>query len=130
MKIEIEDIDSCTKNLKVCIPYQVYQQKVDAYLRKIGREVKVPGFRKGKVPKPILEKMVGQNAKKEVMTQLISESLQIAIEKKGIKAAGLPTNIDVQAEEGTDINISAQVDIFPEIEIKDYTEIKMEMKIS
>ena len=44
-------------------------------------------------------------------------------------AAGLPANINVQAEEGTDINVSAQVEVFPEIEIKDYTGIEIEMKI-
>ncbi|MFQ5671690.1 MAG: trigger factor [Nitrospinales bacterium] len=130
MKIEIEDIDSCTKKLTLQIPHQVYRQKVDAYLMRVGNQAKIPGFRKGKVPKSIIEKMVGPDARKEVLSQLISESLHAAIEEKGINAAGLPADIDVQAEEGTDIRVSAMVEVFPEIAIKDYAGIEMEMKIA
>jgi len=130
MKIEIEDIDSCTKKLSLEIPRQVYRQRVDAYLAQVGSQAKIPGFRKGKIPKSILEKMVGPDAKKEVLSQLISESLHAAIEEKGVKAAGLPADIDVRAEEGTDIRVSALVEVFPEITLQDYAGIEMKMKIT
>ena len=59
MKIEIEDIDSCNKKIKFEIPYQEYDVKLKQYYQKLGREVKVPGFRPGKVPMSMLEKKFG-----------------------------------------------------------------------
>ena len=51
MEIEIEDVDSCNKKIKFVVPHQDYKKEVDKYYQKLGREVKVPGFRKGKVPR-------------------------------------------------------------------------------
>ena len=79
MKIEIEDIDSCNKKIKFEIPHQEYDTKLKQYYQKLGREVKVPGFRAGKVPLSMLEKKFGPDVKKEVLSNLISEQLNNAI---------------------------------------------------
>ena len=64
MDIEIEEIDSCNKKIKFLIPHKKYKQEADKYYQKLGREVKVPGFRKGKVPASLLEKQFGPDVKK------------------------------------------------------------------
>ena len=46
MDIEIEEVDSCNRKIKFVIPYNNYKKEVDKYYQKLGREVKVPGFRK------------------------------------------------------------------------------------
>ncbi|MFQ5715539.1 MAG: trigger factor [Nitrospinales bacterium] len=129
MKVEIESVDSCNKKIKLCIPYDQYKKRVDAYLRQVGKEAKIPGFRKGKIPLSMLEKRVGPEAKKEVLSQLVSECLFQAIDDNGIKAAGMPAIQEVQANEGTDINVSASVEAFPEFSVKDYSDIELEMKV-
>ena len=48
MDIEIEEVDSCNKKIKFVIPYNNYKKEVDKYYQKLGREVKVPGFARGK----------------------------------------------------------------------------------
>lgn len=129
MKVEIENVDSCNKKIKLCIPYDQYKKRVDAYLRQVGKEAKIPGFRKGKIPLSMLEKRVGPEAKKEVLNQLVSECLFQAIDDNGIKAAGMPSIQEVQANEGSDITVSASVEAFPEFTVKDYSGIELEMKI-
>ncbi|MBI4389433.1 MAG: trigger factor [Nitrospinae bacterium] len=130
MTIEIETIDSCNKKIKIDIPHQDYMKRVDAQYVKVGQNVQLPGFRKGKVPKTILEKRFGPEVKREVLTQLISERLADAIEEKGIKAVSPPSLLDVHAEEGTDINVSASIEVLPDIAIKDYTGIELGLKIN
>lgn len=129
MDIEIEEVDSCNKKIKFVIPYSNYKKEVDKYYQKLGREVKVPGFRKGKVPASLLEKQFGPDVKKEVLSNLISNELNKAIAEKDLRAIGQPHLLEVNAEEGTDIAVSASVEVLPSIDIKDYSSIEMEMKI-
>ena len=129
MDIEVQDIDSCSKKIKITIPHDIYKGKVSAYIDRVSRDAKIPGFRKGKIPKSMLEKTVGPEAKREVLTQLISEKLFAALDEKGIKAAGAPKLVNVEAEEGTDIEVSAEVDVFPEFEVSDCSGIEVDMKI-
>ena len=129
MDIEIEEVDSCNKKIKFVIPYSNYKKEVDKYYQKLGREVKVPGFRKGKVPASLLEKQFGPDVKKEVLSNLISNELNKAIAEKDLRAIGQPHLLEVNAEEGTDISVSASVEVLPSIDIKDYSSIEMEIKI-
>ena len=127
MKIEIEDVDSCNKKIKFEIPHQEYDKKVKQYYQKLGREVKVPGFRKGKVPIALLEKQFGPDVKKEVLSNLISEELNNAIVEKDLRAVGQPHLLEVNAEEGTDISVSASVEVLPTVELQDYSGIELKI---
>ncbi|MBT5377375.1 MAG: trigger factor [Nitrospinaceae bacterium] len=129
MKIEIEDVDSCNKKIKFEIPHQEYDKKVIQYYQKLGREVKVPGFRKGKVPIALLEKQFGPEVKKEVLSDLISEKLNNAIVEKDLRAVGQPHLMEVNAEEGTDISVCASIEVLPTVAMKDFSGIELEMKI-
>jgi len=129
MKIEIEDVDSCNKKIKFEIPYKVYKKEIDKYYQKLGREVKVPGFRKGKVPVSLLEKQFGPDVKKEVMSNLISDHLNKAIAEKELRGIGQPHLLEVNAEEGTDISVTASLEVLPSVDIKDYSGVEMELKI-
>ncbi len=130
MNIEIEDVDSCNKKIKFDIPYKDYQQKVNAYYKTLGRDVKVPGFRKGKVPQSLLEKQFGPQVKQEVLTKLISDRVMEAIQEKGLRAVSQPNLLEVHAEDGTDINVSASVEVLPSIELKDYTSLELTVKVA
>lgn len=129
MEIEIEDSDSCNKKIKFVIPYKEYKKEIDKYYQKLGREVKVPGFRKGKAPASLLEKQFGPDVKKEVLSNLISSQLNQAITEKDLRAIGQPHLLQVNAEEGTDISVSASVEVLPSVDIREYSDIKLEMKV-
>jgi len=130
MNIEIENIDSCKKKIKFDIAHKDYQAKVQNSYLTLARQVKVPGFRPGKAPISMLEKRFGPNVKKEIMTQLISERLAEVIEEKGFRSVSPPKLLEVEAEEGTDISVSASVEIVPEFEIKDYSKVEIPLEIA
>ena len=130
MNTEIEDIDSCKKKIKFDIAYKDYQAKVQSSYLALARQVKVPGFRPGKAPMSMLEKRFGSNVKKEVMTQLVSERLAEVIEEKGFRSVSPPKILEVEAEEGTDISVSASVEIVPEFKINDYSKVEIPIEIT
>jgi len=130
MNAEIEDINSCKKKIKFEIAYKDYQAKIQSSYLTLARQVKVPGFRPGKAPMSMLEKRFGPNVKKEVMTQLVSERLAEVIEEKGFRSVSPPKILEVEAEEGTDISVSASVEIVPEFKIKDYSKVEIPIEIT
>jgi len=130
MNTKIEDIDSCKKKIKFDIAYKDYQAKVQSSYLTLARQVKVPGFRPGKAPMSMLEKRFGLNVKKEVMTQLVSERLAEVIEEKGFRSVSPPKILEVEAEEGTDISVSASVEIVPEFKINDYSKVEIPIEIT
>ena len=130
MKIEIEDLEPCKKKLTLVIPHDEYKQKANNYYQKLGQKVEVPGFRKGKIPLSMLEKRFGPEVKKEVLTQLVSDRIAKAIQEKGLRAVGAPSLIEMEAEEGTDITVSASVEVVPDFEIKSYTGIELDVKVA
>jgi trigger factor len=129
MKIEIEDVDSCNKKINFEIPFQEYDKKVKQYYQKLGQQVNVPGFRKGKIPLALLEKKFGTDVKKEVLSNLVSDELNNAIAEKDLRAVGQPHLLEVNAEEGTDISVSASIEVLPTVELQDYSGIELEMKV-
>ena len=130
MNTKIEDIDSCKKKIKFDIAFKDYQAKVQSSYLTLARQVKVPGFRPGKAPMSMLEKRFGSNVKKEVMTQLVSERLAEVIEEKGFRSVSPPKILEVEAEEGTDISVSASVEIVPEFKINDYSKVEIPIEIT
>ena len=130
MNTKIEDIDSCKKKIKFDIAYKDYQAKVQSSYLTLARQVKVPGFRPGKAPMSMLEKRFGSNVKKEVMTQLVSERLAEVIEEKGFRSVSPPKILEVEAEEGTDISVSASVEIVPDFKINDYSKVEIPIEIT
>ena len=130
MNTKIEDIDSCKKKIKFDIAYKDYQAKVQSSYLTLARQVKIPGFRPGKAPMSMLEKRFGPNVKKEVMTQLVSERLAEVIEEKGFRSVSPPKILEVEAEEGTDISVSASVEIVPDFKINDYSKVEIPIEIT
>ena len=130
MNTKIEDIDSCKKKIKFDIAFKDYQAKVQSSYLALARQVKVPGFRPGKAPMSMLEKRFGPNVKKEVMTQLVSERLAEVIEEKGFHSVSPPKILEVEAEEGTDISVSASVEIVPDFKINDYSKVEIPIEIT
>ena len=130
MNTKIEDIDSCKKKIKFDIAFKDYQAKVQSSYLTLARQVKVPGFRPGKAPMSMLEKRFGSNVKKEVMTQLVSERLAEVIEEKGFRSVSPPKILEVEAEEGTDISVSASVEIVPDFKINDYSKVEIPIEIT
>ncbi len=129
MKCEVEEIDACNRKLKIEIPLGDYQSQLKAYYQKLGREVKVPGFRPGKVPASIMEKRFGPEVKQEVLTQMVSDSISQGIQDNKLRAMGDPSIVEINAEEGTDISVTANVEVLPPIEIKDYKDLEVNLKI-
>ena len=128
MASTISDIDACTKKLEVSVPRDKVAKEIDrAYSRLAGR-VKLKGFRKGKVPRRILERYYGEEVQAEVMNQVISVSYREILEEKGMRPVGEPNVTDIAMEDGApDLTYKATVEVIPPLELGEYKGIAIEV---
>lgn len=126
MKVEIEDLSPIKKKLKFELPQEAYQKALEKAFKKIQKDVKLKGFRKGKVPRSILEKYYGDKANAESIQQLINDSYRQAVQEHQIQAVGMPEIDDLKMNENEPIQFNAEVEIQPKVEAKHYEKIKLE----
>ncbi|NPA49941.1 MAG: trigger factor [Thermodesulfobacteria bacterium] len=129
MKVNVEDISSVQKKLKVELPPEDVAREIDRACQKLGKEVSVKGFRKGKVPKAVVKRLFREHIEERVIENLIQNSLPKAIEESKLVPIVRPLiESHDQINEKEAFSYTAVVDIRPEIDIKpeDYKELEVE----
>ncbi len=126
MKVQIEEISPIKKKLVIEVERKEFDQALDKAYNKLKKKVVIKGFRKGKVPRGILEKYYGAQTHMETMSEIVDRSYQEAIQQHQISAVDLPKIGDLKMEENQPITFTAEVEVQPKIEAKDYLEIKLE----
>ena len=121
--------ESAKGELTVKIDGETWQKAVKKAFNRISKEISIPGFRKGSVPKSILEKRVPRSA---VYEQAIDDNIQKwfreALEENGIEPiAKADSNVTSVSESGVEIVFTVPVE--PEASLKDLSEVKYEPKI-
>ncbi len=128
MQVSVEDISSLTKMVKVVVPSEKVSSKLDEAYAKLKPEVSIKGFRKGKVPKKVLEKNYGERVKSEVAEQLVQDTYFDALEKVNLDVVTHPEVKRYSFEEDGTFDYDAQVSIKPEFELGTYKGLEIEME--
>ncbi len=115
MKVEISDVQPCVKKLKIEIPAERVSGESESKWKEIAKFAQIQGFRKGKAPRHILEKMYASSVLGEVGQKLINEGFEAAIAEHKIDVLGEPTFEDVRVEPGKPISFSVIVETFPQL---------------
>lgn len=127
MKVTQEVLPDSQVGLEIEIPADLSQKTYDQVLSKMMRTVNVPGFRKGKVPKPVFLQRVGPGQfKAAVIEELVQNAVEQAIKQEDIDAIGnyqLKSSFEEligQFEPGQALTIQASVDVPPRVTLKTY----------
>lgn len=127
MKSELKKLDSTKRELDIEITGDVVKNKFAEVFKKIGEKAKVPGFRPGHVPADILEKHFSGEAHQQVLNELVPELYSKAVEKEGLDVLEMPQILDVKLDR-TSLSFKAQVEVMPDIDVKNYKGLKIEYK--
>ncbi len=126
MKVSVEDVSPVQKRLKVEIPASKVDEQINQTINRLKRNVAVPGFRKGKVPRAIIEREYGATIKSEVLQALIEESIGDAIKQSNVTML-LEPQLDSSSdiESGKPFEYSVLMDIEPEVEVPDFRKFEL-----
>lgn len=115
------------REYKVVIPAQDLKAKYSDKLAKLTQNVRLPGFRPGKVPAALLRKRYGDALASEVVEEAVSETASKTLTDKGLRPALQPKLLEVgKFEEGKDLEFRFQIEALPEIEPMDFRQIALE----
>jgi trigger factor len=129
MQVEQTKSEGLTREFAVTVPGADVEERITARLTDIGKTVKMPGFRPGKVPMPLLRKQYGPSVIGEVLEQTISDVTGKTLQENELRPAMQPKIQITEFEEGQYLKFSMAVEIMPEIKAPDYGAISLERQV-
>lgn len=121
MKTDVETLSSTRVRLTVEVPFDELQSSLNEAYHKVAQQVRVPGFRPGKVPPKIIDKRFGrETVLQEAINNAVPQLYGQAVEEKGVDVLGQPDLEVTKIEDGDEIAFTAEMDVRPEIEVPDY----------
>ena len=126
MKIEEKKNKGLDLEWKVIIPSSSINSKLDEKYKDLAKNVKIPGFRPGKVPVNIIKKRFSQSVISEILDTVINENLRNAFLDKKIRPSVQPS-VDIEKyEEGKDLTLNVKIQKMPEVKDFDLKTISLE----
>lgn len=116
----VETVSALERRLNASIPQQAIRGEVSSRLKNIGRNVKIAGFRPGKVPAKIVEQYYGAQARQEALSDALQRSFAEAAQINNLRVAGYP-KFEVKTKDlnSDQIEYSATFEVYPEVSVGD-----------
>lgn len=128
MNIEIEEVGPCKKLLKIEIPKEKIEDEWQKQLNEVSRMANLPGFRKGKAPRKLLEKKFSDKIIEEVKRAVVSESYKQALEGNKLSPIGDPDVGDIDLELGKPLKFEITLEVLPTFELGEYKGMQLKKK--
>ncbi len=128
MQTKIEEIGPCKKKLSIEVPPEDLKEELESEFEKIRESAVIPGFRKGKVPRILLEKRYKSQIEEDVKQSIISNSFQKALEDNDLKVLGIPEFGEIDFDFEKPLNFDITLEVKPEFEINDYKGLEITKK--
>lgn len=125
MQVTVEDVSSVKKKLLVEIPEEQVTRELDKAYAKIKKSAKIRGFRPGKAPRSVLERLFKKDIHADVSSRLIQESFFEAIQENDLRIVGTPQIDPPAIEAGQAYRYEAAVEISPPIDNIDFKDLTL-----
>lgn len=121
MQVSLETTSGLERRLTIGVPAEQVESEVEKRLKEAARNVRINGFRKGKVPLSEVKRRFGAGVRQEVVGEVISRSFYEAVQKENVKPAGQPSIEPKQLAAGKDLEYVATFEVYPTVSLSDLT---------
>ncbi|MCW9732481.1 trigger factor [Avibacterium sp. 20-15] len=129
MSFNIETTQGLERRVAITVPAETVDQAVREELKRVAKNARVDGFRKGKVPPHIIEKRFGASVRQDVLGDLLQKHFFNVLVDSKVNLAGRPSFNVEQFEAGKDLVFTATFEVYPEVELKGLDQIKVEKPV-
>ena len=126
MKVAVEEMESCKRRLVVEAPADVVTKEWERAYDRVQKQARLPGFRKGHVPRSLVKVHFADDVRREVAQHLIPDVYRQALSEVRLDPVGEPDLQDVRFEEGAPLTFTAVVEIKPDIALGDVKGVEVE----
>lgn len=115
MKVSVENVGRLNRRLNVIVPISQLEETKKHRLADMAKKMRLDGFRPGKVPVRVIEKLYGGSVWGEVIQESLQTSLSVALEENALNPAGQPHIDSIKAEFGNDLEYTAIFEVYPQV---------------
>jgi trigger factor len=126
MRVEVTDVEACKRRVAVEAPLEVVNAQWEQAYGRVQKQARLPGFRKGHVPRSLVKVHFADEVRREVAEHLIPEVYRQALSEAQLDPVNEPDIQDLQLEEGAPLSFVALVEVKPAIALADYTGIEID----
>jgi trigger factor len=125
MKSELVDVSETKKQLVIEIPSERVSAEIERVTRMLGRTVRLPGFRPGKVPVSVVRQRFRDEIRHEVAHELVPKAVSDALRERGVEPIATPDVHDAEVREGEPLKFTAAFETVPAVDPGDYAAITL-----
>ncbi len=118
---------TCRRELELEIPAEKVRQETERIAREFARVARVPGFRPGKAPVPLIQRRYAGEIKEEVLQSLVPERIEQAVAEQKLMPVSRPQVDRIEFPEGGPLKFRAVFEVLPEFELGNYKELEIEL---
>ena len=125
MEVSISSPKEWLREINVEVEPQKLKAKVDEMLATYGARAEIPGFRRGKAPKAVVERRLGSALEQAAVEEIVKETSAEVLEKQTFRVASEARLEDLEVTPEKAIRLKLSLEVFPDFELKDYTGLKL-----
>lgn len=126
MQVEVIKLEGLARRLNVVVPAQRFQEAYAERLKEVAKNVRLHGFRPGKIPFKVVEERFGGVVMKDVASELMRASFEQAVADNQIKVAGSPQVTPGPIKKNQDLSFEVAFEAYPEIQLANYNQARIE----
>ncbi|HHT9155800.1 MAG TPA: trigger factor [Candidatus Tripitaka sp. YC43] len=126
--VTVEEIGPCKKRLKVEVPRENVEEELKKRLEELKGSLALPGFRKGKAPKGLIERQFSKQVQEDVRNSLLSNFYQQAIEQNKLEPIGEPEFDNIDFDTSKPLNFQVTFEVKPHFELEGYRGLQLKRK--
>jgi len=126
MAVTVETLEKLERKITLSLPVDLITKEVDMRLKRVARQVKIDGFRPGKVPMNIVAQRYGYSTQFEVMNDKVGEAFAIATNEAKLRVAGQPRITEKEGAPEGQMQFDAIFEVYPEVKFADLASLEVE----
>jgi len=126
MAVTVETLEKLERKITLSLPLDVITKEVDVRLKRVARQVKIDGFRPGKVPMNIVAQRYGYSTQFEVMNDKVGEAFAVATNEAKLRVAGQPRITEKEGAPEGQMQFEAIFEVYPEVKFADMGSVEVE----
>jgi trigger factor len=126
MAANVETLGTLERRVVMTVPVKDIDRQVDERLKKLARDMRMPGFRPGKVPMKLVAQTYGPQVHSEVLGDAVQKSFTEVVKEAKLKVAGYPKIEKKDGEDASALQFSATFEIYPEVKLGDVSASSIE----
>lgn len=130
MQVSVETTNGLERRMTVELPVERIESEVQSRLQRASRNVRVKGFRPGKVPLKVVAQQYGRQIRDEVVGELIQSSYFEAVGQQSLHPAGMPSIQPTVNEPGKNLQYTATFEVMPEVTLAEFAGVKLEKRVA